>query len=89
MTPDKKAKEIKSGAYTKDALTFNEAQAKKSVIPYEEIITALKAGNVYVMPSATSKHTIAQALRKLRKKHDLPNAKLGWTKDTAQRVFYV
>ena len=85
----KKAKEIKKGEYTKDAIEF-EAQIKKTVVPYEEIVKTIKEGHIYVMPLTTSRNTIAQALKRLRdpKKHNIPNAKVGKTKETKQFVFY-
>lgn len=86
---EKKAigKEIKSQAYTKDAVEIDKA-ITRSVVPYDDIVKALKEGSVYVMPRDISKHTLSQALKKIRTKHELPKAKLGWTKETSQRVFY-
>ena len=88
MTP--KPKEIKKGAYAKDAVEFEPSQ-KKTVVPYEEIVKSLKEGNIFVMPLTSSKNTVAQALKRIRdvEKHNVPNAKVGKTKETAQFVFYV
>lgn len=86
----KKTKEIKKGVYAKDAIEFEPTQ-KKTVVPYEDIVKTLKEGNIYVMPLASSKNTIAQALKRIRDptKHNIPNAKVGKTKETKQFVFYV
>jgi len=87
-TKPKEAKPIKSGTYNTSEVEV-EAIKKKTVIPYEDIETALKAGKIYVLPIETSKNTVAQAVKRIRTKLNLPLAKVGKTKATHQYVFYV
>jgi len=82
------AKPLRKGAYDKQNVEVI-AIERKTVIPYDDIKTALENGQIYVLAKAVSKNTVAQAKNRLKDKYGLTDIKLGKTKDTKQFVFYI
>jgi len=82
----KEKKTVESGAQAKESVSIVPSGAK-TVFPYDAMVTALKAGKVYVMPADTKKTSIPRVKAKLKK--TLPNVQLGKVKDTEQYVFYL
>ena len=89
-TPDPtETKPLKEGAI--DLATVKdkvEPTGKRTVIPYDKIVKALKKGKAYVLKKGVNRNTVRQALYRLQDKegYNLPDTELG--KIQAQFIFY-